>query len=94
MVETVTGAALLLVAAAVLVYIVATWRADNDGCDETQCGIQAEQGVIVVGVIQHDLLGGLEIMALGFALQDLVHDHHHFWAGGQRVDDEHLSVGA
>lgn len=39
MVETVTSAALLLVAVAVLVYIiiVATWRADNDGCDETQC---------------------------------------------------------
>lgn len=37
MVETVTSAALLLVAVAVLVYIAATWRADNDGCDETQC---------------------------------------------------------
>lgn len=32
-----TNAALLLMAAAVLVYIVAAWRADNDKCDETQC---------------------------------------------------------
>ena len=37
MVEMVVNAALLLAAVAVLIYIVAAWRTDNDGCDETQC---------------------------------------------------------
>ena len=53
-------------------------------------GLQAEQGVQMVVVIQHLFLGCLEIVPRVLALTDFLRQHHHFRPRGQRIEDERL----
>ena len=49
--------------------------------------------MVAVGVFQDLLLHGLKIVACGFARTDLVHHHHHLRAGGQGIENVHLTAG-